>query len=194
MAKANAPIEQSDETLMLAYGKGDAAAFERLYARHKGGLYRYLLRSCSDRADAEELFQDIWASVIGARTGYRPEAKFATWLYRIASNRLTDHYRKAGKWEHYVTEADDEGNGADCAVSPGYQEPEQQTGIRRQVARFLECLNELPALQRQVFLLREETGMKLEEIAAAVEANAEAVKSRLRYAVSRLRLCMGELL
>lgn len=192
MGDANRSNEPADEVLMLAYGKGDAAAFEQLYARHKGGLYRYLLRSCPVRADAEELFQDIWGSVIESRKRYTPEAKFATWLYRIASNRLTDHYRKHGKWEQYVAEADEDA--ADCAVSPGYADPERQEGIRRQVARFLECLEELPALQRQVFLLREEAGLKIEEIAATIEANTEAVKSRMRYALQRLRLCMGDLL
>jgi len=186
--------EPGDEALMLAYGRGNAAAFETLYARHKGGLYRYLLRSCSDPADAEEMFQDIWGSVIASRTRYSVEAKFTTWLYRIASNRLTDHYRKQGKWEQYVAEADDDENPNDCAVSPAYQQPERQAGIHQQLARFLECLDELPALQRQVFLLKEEAGLKIEEIAAAVEANTEAVKSRMRYALQRLRLCMGELL
>ena len=60
-------ITDEDETLMLAYARGDAAAFERLYARHKGPTYRYLLRHTSNRATADELHQDVWMRVVRAR-------------------------------------------------------------------------------------------------------------------------------
>ena len=86
--------ESSDEELMLGYRDGDAGAFDVLYARHKGGLYRYLHRQCRDAAAAEELFQDVWMNLIRARTGYTVQAKFTTYLYRLAHNRLIDHYRK----------------------------------------------------------------------------------------------------
>ncbi|HET7730892.1 MAG TPA: sigma-70 family RNA polymerase sigma factor, partial [Usitatibacter sp.] len=81
---------------MLAYAGGDAAAFEALYARHKGALYRFVLRSVKARGEAEELFQDIWMRVIDARARYAPQAKFTTWLYTIAHNRLVDHWRARG--------------------------------------------------------------------------------------------------
>ena len=79
---------------MLLYRDGDAGAFDALYARHKGGLYRYLLRQCREAAAAEELFQDVWMNLIRARAGYTVQAKFTTYLYRLAHNRLIDHYRK----------------------------------------------------------------------------------------------------
>jgi len=80
--------DDADETLMLRYRNGDAGAFGRLYARHKGSLYRYLLRQCGQPTVAEELFQDVWLKLIAARSGYAVQARFATWLYRIAHNRL----------------------------------------------------------------------------------------------------------
>src|ERR1700694_2927984 len=86
----------SDEQLMLAYAGGDAGAFETLYARHKGPLYRFVLRSVKARAEAEELFQDVWMRAIEARSRYTPQAKFSTWLYTIAHNRLVDHWRARG--------------------------------------------------------------------------------------------------
>src|SRR5690606_1014487 len=85
--------EPSDEALMLAYGGGDVAAFEALYGRHRLRLYRFLLRQLRDPALADELFQDVWQKLIAARASWTPEAAFATWLYRIAHNRLTDHWR-----------------------------------------------------------------------------------------------------
>src|SRR5688500_4575084 len=82
------------EELMLLYRDGDAGAFDVLYARHKGGVYRYLLRQCREAAAAEELFQDVWMNLVRARAGYTVQAKFTTYLYRLAHNRLIDHYRK----------------------------------------------------------------------------------------------------
>jgi RNA polymerase sigma-70 factor (ECF subfamily) len=185
--------ETTDEELMLSYKNGDSRAFEKLYLRHKGSLYRYMLRSCDSKDIAEELFQDVWASVIKARARYKSSALFTTWLYRIASNRLTDHYRKSGKWDQYIESAGEEASDENsCAVAAPYEQPEHQTAINQQIQRLLFCLEQLPALQRQVFLLREEAGLKLEEIANAIEANKEAVKSRMRYAINKLRHCMGE--
>ena len=92
-------VEMCDEDLMLAYAAGDAAAFDALYARHKGGAYRFVLRGCGHAGVADELFQDVWMNVIRARASYVPSAKFTTWLYRIARNRLIDHRRATGTVE-----------------------------------------------------------------------------------------------
>ena len=83
-----------DATLMLAYAQGDLAAFEALYARHRGTLYRFLLRACRQPAVADELFQETWSRVIAARERYQPQAKFTTWLLQIAHNLLVDSYRR----------------------------------------------------------------------------------------------------
>lgn len=189
--------EPTDEDLMISYKEGDSTSFEQLYLRHKGPLYRYMLRSCDSKAISEELFQDVWTSVIKTRVNYKASALFTTWLYRIASNRLTDHYRKVGKWDQYMDSADEDDSHeyrADCTVAAPYEQPEHQTAINQQIQRLLFCLEQLPALQRQVFLLKEEAGLKLEEIAKAIESNREAVKSRMRYAITKLRHCMGSLL
>src|SRR5258705_4810386 len=97
----------SDEQLMLAYAGGDAAAFAALYARHKGPLFRFVLRSVKAHAQAEELFQEIWMRAIDARERYTPQAKFTTWLFTIAHNRLVDHWRARGLT---VVSLDDEDN------------------------------------------------------------------------------------
>ena len=89
-------MPESDEHLMLAYAGGDSAAFETLYSRHKGPLYRYVLRSVKGRGEAEELFQDIWMKVVEAASRYAPQAKFTTWLYTVAHHRLVDHWRAKG--------------------------------------------------------------------------------------------------
>jgi len=83
----------SDETLMLAWAAGDLPSFEQLYARHRTRLYRYLLRQLRQPALADDVFQDVWQRVVAARSEWTPDASFATWLYRIAHNRMTDHWR-----------------------------------------------------------------------------------------------------
>jgi len=175
---------------MLQYRDGDAAAFEQLYARHKGGLYRFMLRGCESKAVAEELFQDVWMRVIDARKRYETHAKFTTWLYRIAHNRLVDHYRRQGKWKPHEADGDD-AEAIDCAMGDAGLQPENRTELNRLMQRLLDCLAQLPPPQRQVFLLREEAGLALEAIAESIGSNKEAVKSRMRYAIRKLRQCMG---
>src|SRR6266853_1880765 len=89
--------EASDEELMLRYGKGDAGAFEALYRRHRLPLYRFLLRQVGSAESAEELFQDLWMRVVNSRGRYEVRAKFTSWVYAIAHNRLMDFYRANGR-------------------------------------------------------------------------------------------------
>lgn len=181
--------DDADETLMLRYRDGDTGAFERLYARHKGSLYRYLLRQCGQPAVAEELFQDVWLKLIAARAGYTVQAKFITWLYRLAHNRLVDYYRASAR-RVPASCADDCPEWLE-APAPAEEQPENREDRRRQAERLLELLAELPEAQREAVLLKEEAGLSLEEIAQATGTGRETVKSRLRYALARLRRGLG---
>jgi len=174
-----------DEDLMLAYRDGSAAAFDQLYRRHKGPLYRYLLRQCRDAAAAEELFQDVWMNLVRARAGYTVTARFSTYLYRLAHNRLIDHYRR--RVPAALVSFDDDEDGAPEVPAGGDAEPHVAYEARAQAARVLELIAALPAAQREAFVLQQEAGLSLEEIAEATGANRETVKSRLRYAMAKLR-------
>ena len=176
-------MEALDEQLMLAYRDGDAGAFETLYARHRGALYRFVLRSLKDRAIAEELFQEAWIRVIEARDRYAPSARFSTWLYTIAHNLLVDHWRKKGL-SLVSLETDD--------VPVESANPVRQLEGRESLARFLRALEALPPAQREAFLLHEEAGLSVAEIAAATGSNEEAAKSRLRYAMAKLKTAVDE--
>src|SRR5260221_8568070 len=171
-------MEAPDEQLMLAYRDGDAAAFEKLYARHRARLYRFVLRSVKSRAIGEELFQEIWLRVIEARGRYTPQARFTTWLYTIAHNHLVDHWRKRGLT--LVGREGDETPGA----SP---DPAEQAQARQSLERFAAALQALPSLQGEAFLLHEEGELSVAEIATATGTNEEAAKSRLRYAMAKLK-------
>ena len=176
---------------MLCYRDGDAGAFDALYARHKGGVYRYLLRQCRDPAVTEELFQDVWMNLIRARTAYTVQAKFTTYLYRLAHNRLIDHYRKASQASMMSFDAED-GPAVDELVDEHHQSPEAVYDIQRRAEELLRLVAELPPPQREAFLLQQEGDMSVEAIAAATGVSRETAKSRLRYALAKLRQGMSK--
>lgn len=174
--------DPDDEMLMLAWAGGDAAAFERLYGRHRSRLYRYFLRQLRDTALADDCFQDTWQKVIAARADWRPDAPFAAWLYRIAHNRLGDHWRSAR-----LRPAAPEDAEARLARLPGHDTPERILGEFEQRRQLQLALEALPQDQRDVLLLRLDQELTLEQIGAITGVGRETVKSRLRYAMDKLR-------
>ncbi len=182
-AMERAPLD--DSALMLRYQDGDTAAFEELYRRHNDALYRYFLRLGGDAAAAEDLYQEAWTKIIRARSSYRPTAKFTTFLYRVAHNCFIDYVRRNKR--HTQTAA------VDPDTQPSANEsPEMHAESRLARERLEIALLSLPEEQRDVFLLHEEAGLSLDEIAGVTGANREATKSRLRYAVRKLRAAIDE--
>jgi RNA polymerase sigma-70 factor (ECF subfamily) len=175
----------ADSALMLRYRDGDVAAFEMLYRRHNDALYRYLLRLTQNRSAAEDVFQEAWGKIIKAKDNYRRTAKFTTFLYRVAHNCFIDHVRRNKR--HAMTVDVEPDTQPDPADSP---EMETERSLARQ--RLDTALRELPDEQRDVFLLREEAGLSLDQIAAITDCNRETAKSRLRYAVNKLRAAIDE--
>src|SRR4051794_36487776 len=138
-------MPESDEQLMLAYAGGDRAAFEVLYSRHKGPLYRFVLRSVKGRGEAEELFQDVWMRVVEAAGRYTPQAKFTTWLYTVAHHRLVDHWRARGL---AVVSLDDEDASAPEPAAAPSAEPHRMVEARQTAERLGAALAALPLAQR----------------------------------------------
>jgi RNA polymerase sigma-70 factor, ECF subfamily len=190
------PTPPSDEALMQSYASGDPAAFDLLYGRHKGGVYRYLLRHCGNAGSADELFQDVWMNVIRVRATYTPSAKFTTWLYTLAHNRVIDHWRARGQVNLVSIDDDADTSTRDVVTAlpgPVHQQPEARADQRQLGTRLVEALATLPPSQREAFLLQQEGGLSLAEIADLTGVGTETVKSRLRYAVNKLRTELAEL-
>ena len=174
-----------DSALMLRYKDGDVGAFEILYRRHKDPVYRYLLRMSGHPPTAEDVFQEVWGKIIKARASYRPTAKFTTFLYRVAHNCFIDHVRRNRR--HAGSAALE----PELHSDPG--ESLEMTTERRLARERLEAaLGDLPEEQRDAFLLHEEAGLTVDQIAAITNCNRETAKSRLRYAVSKLRAAIDE--
>lgn len=174
-----------DRDLMTRYREGDDKAFETLYARHKSSLYRFLHQRCFDADTANDVFQEVWTKVIRARLTYEPSAKFTTWLYQLARNTYVDHVRHVQRRIRLVS--DDVATDNARSDQPNMIEQVQGDQLRQSLDT---ALRSLPAEQQEVFLLHQEAGLTLPEIAKVTQVGRETVKSRLRYAVRKLREVM----
>jgi RNA polymerase sigma-70 factor (ECF subfamily) len=184
----------SDEALMLRFAGGDVQAFEELYRRHELRVWRYLQRNLSNRAITDELMQDVWFAVARSARGYRPIARFTTWLLTLAHNRLVDTLRATRHHEHLSAVADgsDGLSLVERLAADSQTEPLERAQSQQHAAAVLTAIQRLPAEQRQAFLLHAEGELTLEEIARVTGTNFETAKSRLRYARSKLRQLLQE--
>jgi len=181
---------QDDAMLMQRYRQGDANAFGILYGRYRRRLHRYLLRLAPGAADAEEVFQDVWAAVIRGRHAYRADTSFASWLFAIAHRRAADRWRTldrhAPDWRNSGQDTSDV---EDVVVAAIYA-PDHVVQSEALGAALLEAINALPVVQRDAFLLKAEGELTLDQIASVTGTSRETVKSRLRYAQARLRTAL----
>jgi RNA polymerase sigma-70 factor (ECF subfamily) len=175
---------------MLAFREGDAAAFDALFQRWSGPLLRYLERMVRDLATAEDLVQEVFLRVHRARDRYGAEARFSTWLYRIATNlALNELRRPRRRAPHRSTE--------DEAAPPlaGTDPPaDDVVDARRMAGMAWRELGELPEKQRAALCLTAVEGLSYAEVAEALEVTEKAVKSLVHRARSALaqRLREGE--
>ena len=174
--------EISDEKLMQRYAKGDAKAFDQLYARHRAPLYRYFIRQVNNPATANDLYQGAWEKIIKARHSFRPKAPFKVWMYRIAHNHLVDHFRRLRPEDSVEPDT----------LSDTHPDPSKGAIENEQNELLRAGINALPVDQRNTLLLKLESGLKMEEIASVTGVGRETVKSRLRYAVNYLKRSLVE--
>ena len=183
----------SDAELMKRFGSGDDEAFRRLVERHEKALLGFFWRRCLDRALAEDCVQEVFLRLVRHRGSWRPEAKFTTYLYRIAENHWIDRYRSRRSAPPETSleglDADNDSRGEVPASSstPGEHAGQRELGdrIRRAVLRLTEE-------QRAVFALAEARGMKYQDIAQVLGIPVGTVKSRMHAAVTRLRELLAE--
>jgi len=171
----------SDEALMLAYAAGDVGAFDALYARHKGPLYRYFSRQLAPE-HAHDCFQTLWMKVIDARAEYRPDAPLSSYLFTVARNVLMDHYRRHRR--HPLESSED----PDTLTTEDAGDPTLSAFERARLKeRLLDLVRELPFAQREAWLLQQESGLSQQEICRLTGTTEEGLKSRLRYARQKLK-------
>ena len=192
MHRVEPTLPEADESLMLRYAVGDIAAFDTLYRRHEMGVWRYVFRSVQVQAVADDLLQDVWFSVARQALNYQPTARFKTWLFTLAHNRMMDYFRTSknhSSLDKGGTEDDaDAGDRVlDTLIANSGFGPLRQLQSKQQAAALIHAIERLPAVQREAFLLQAEAGMTVEEIASTTGVSFETAKSRLRYARNSLR-------
>ena len=160
-------MKTTDTELASAAAGGDRDAFSALLARHYDSLFRVCFRLSGSRPLAEDLTQDICLALPAKLRGYRAEAKFTTWLYRVVANLCTDWLRKArGQDLESVPEPEDDAPGAEAGL---------QQAARAQALE--DALRALPDRQRQAVILRHLEGFTNPEIAEVMDIGVEAVES-----------------
>lgn len=171
-----------DQRLAARAGAGDRRAFDELYRRHADWVYRRLTRLIGPRPEREDLMQHVFLEAYRALPGFRGEAAFSTFLYRIVVNVAYDHLRRRRpqqvSWDEL--EGGELGELGDLCA-PGAS-PEVAARERQQLERVLSCLNRIKPKKRIAFVLRVVEGLSLEEIAEVVGANAPAVGQRVKHA------------
>ena len=179
---------------MMRFGRGEAAAFEFLYRRHELKVFRYLRRNVRSEATANDLMQEVWFAVVRGAANYQTTAKFTTWLFTIAHNRMVDMIRANHRLQSLDTGVADseEPSLLDRLAVDRKLEPLAQVQSQDEAAAILNAVAQLPAEQRCAFLLQAEGELSVEEIADATGSNFETVKSRLRYARAKLRQLLWE--
>lgn len=185
--------EREDEALMLAYGQGDAAAFELLLRRHQRPVFNFLVRQVGNTALAEDLLQEVFLRLIKGAAGYKQQAKFTTWLYTIARNLCVDHARRARHRQASSLDQPLKSSGQGRSRTLGDLAADPRPGVERQVDsrriqdRLQSAIDALNEEQREVFLMRETLDLSFKEIAEIVRCPENTAKSRMRYALEQLR-------
>ena len=182
----------SDEVLIARYVRGDAQAFTALYRRHELRIWRYLERHVGNRATAEELMQEVWFAVARDVVGWRPTARFTTWLFTIARNRTVDVLRARRPQVSLDVVGHEDVAVVEHLTADAAGGPLAAAEAREQAAALKAALTRLAPEQRDALLLQLEGDLSIEEVAAITGTGFETVKSRLRYARTRLRELLCE--
>jgi len=179
-----------DAQLMLRAAQGDEACFNQLVAKYHRPLIHFLFRMVHNQAVAEELVQEVFLRVYRARESYRAEARFSTWLYRIATNLGVNHARdtrhERSAQTIYLDEPDPEtGSMPEVAdMTPGV---EQRLVRDERLAQIRQHVLALPERQRMAVLMHKYQGMDYKQIGEVLKLSESATKSLLFRAYQTLR-------
>ncbi len=178
---------------MADFIQGSLPAFEALYARYKSPVFAFLYRLTGNRDLAEELQQETFLRVVRSKTSYRFGAKFVAWLYSIARNQVVDAKRREKYRKHASLDqpARDDGPSLMDRIADDGPSPDRESIAKRLQLDLEKALAALPEDQREVFLLREYSGLKFQEIAEITGAKEGTVKSRMRYALEAMQASLA---
>jgi RNA polymerase sigma-70 factor (ECF subfamily) len=190
--RSSSIIAPSDEALARRAVQGDHEAFRSLMERHQERVYRLARRLTGSSADAEEALQETFLSAYRRLGGFRGEAKFSTWLYRIATNAARMQNRGRARHpteplEPYLPRFDRHGTHARDADHARAADAEEILDRGRLARRAKEALERLPESYRTPFVLRDLEEMPTAEVAEVLGVSCELVRQRVHRARLMLR-------
>jgi RNA polymerase sigma-70 factor (ECF subfamily) len=193
-----APATDPDVQLMLRFQAGDDDAFRELFEKYTRAIVNFAYHFVGSRPRAEELAQDVFLQVYKAAARYEPQAKFTTWLYRIATNACLNEVRRPERrYKTRSLEHDTEDGSERAEIA--FPDPHAVSGEDASAGRELEAkiqtaLGDLPANQRAALVLSRIEGMSYREVADALDCSESAVKSLVFRATATMRTELAEFL
>lgn len=181
-----------DQELISRFLNGNQQAIEVLINRHKDKVYTYIFLLVKDPVIAEDIFQDTFVKIVNSLVGgrYKDDGKFVSWTIRIAHNLTIDHFRKIKKSNEI------QGDSFESFVlnSKKYAADNvEEEIIKEQIRNDIRSLvDELPAEQKEVILLRHYGSLSFKEIAEQTGVSINTSLGRMRYALINLRKMIGE--
>ena len=182
--------ESSDAAVMLRVAAGDEAGFNYLVGKYHRAMINFLYRMVHNQAVAEELAQEVFLRVYRSRESYRAEAKFTTWLYRIATNLAVNHARDTRherSAQNVYLDAPDEESGTTPDVADDAPSVEQSMLRDERMAAIRAHVIALPERQRMAVLMHKYQGMDYRQIGEVLKLSESATKSLLFRAYQTLR-------
>ena len=171
-----------DQALIARAREGDTSAFKQLFRRHQGTVSRIVYRMIGPSPDVEDVVQDVFLNVYRSLPSFRGDAKFSTWLYRLATNVTRMHLRRGRSRPRFtdtdVPETSRDGKPQDT--------PEVQVERAERVRALYRLLDSLSEKKREVLVLHDLEGVPAKEIAQALEIPVLTVRTRLFYARKEL--------
>jgi RNA polymerase sigma-70 factor, ECF subfamily len=169
----------TDDQLVERVKNGDASAFEELVVRHQKSIYYFVLRLLKNSQDAEDTVQRIFLLAYQNIKGFRADATFRTWIYRIGINQCHNYFRQNKNREFISVD--------DIPVADSKSDPEGDLSDRERQSHLQEAVERLPYKQKMVVTLRIYQELTFEEIGAALNIRTNSAKVNFHHALEKLK-------
>lgn len=187
--QSNQYFSDPDVILMLEFQKGNKASFEALMRKYYGRVLNFVYRFVNNRDMAEDITQDVFVKIYKSASGYKPKAKFQTWVFTIAKNTAFNEYRHLNRQGYSLDESFSDGSESyqSVLIDEQAEKPDERLKKAETVKIIREALQALPEQQRAAVILRRYQNFSYEEIAQTMGTSVKAVKSLLNRAKENLK-------
>jgi RNA polymerase sigma-70 factor (ECF subfamily) len=199
LAQYSSSVKRQEEQLLVdRCRRGDRESFAQLMRLHEKQIYNFTYRMLGSEGEAEDLTQDIFIAAFQGIRSFRGEAKFSTWLYRIALNQARNRIKYLSRRNFFARQRRRTDYGVNIVsespegLADSAPTPEQWTMTKDLAVQVQECLNQIPPQARQILVLRDIQGFSYDEMSEMLSLKPGTVKSRLHRARAAMRECLSE--